>query len=162
MSRLRLIAVLGYSEGRTDHLHPICAARVAHAAAIAGDGDVVVLSGWARVNGSRSEATLMSEAWRGAAQRIIVDDAARTTVENALHVARIARRLSPAELVVVTSRWHARRATAAFRWLLRGSGIRVAASSPPERSRRAELRELGLWPLLPGQLARAARRRHNE
>ncbi len=53
----------------------------------------------------------------------------------------------------MTSRWHAERAKAAFRLLLRGGGVRVTSSSPPEPwNARAALRELALWPLLPAQL----------
>ncbi len=44
--------------------------------------DVVVLSGWARVPGTHSEAELMRAAWRGAAREVVVDPDARTTVEN--------------------------------------------------------------------------------
>jgi hypothetical protein len=39
----RVVAVLGYSTRRHDALHPICAARLGKAQAIAEPGDVVVL-----------------------------------------------------------------------------------------------------------------------
>lgn len=156
-SRRRVVVVLGYSDGRTEGLHPVCASRLAHAAAIAAPDDVVVLSGWARVPGGRSEAALMAEAWKGAAAEIVLDEDARTTVENALNATRDVLRAGAREIVVVTSSWHAPRATAAFRWLLRGSGVRVVAATPRGRSTRASVRELGLWPVLVAQL-RAARR----
>lgn len=61
--------------------------------------------------------------------------------------------------LVVTSRWHAPRAKAAFRLLLRGSSVGVTATFPPERRDvRATLRELPLWTLLPVQLWATRRR----
>jgi uncharacterized SAM-binding protein YcdF (DUF218 family) len=149
----RLIAVLGYSDGGAGTLHPICLARLGRAAELATPDDVVVLSGWARVRGTSSEAELMEAAWIGSPARLIRDEGARHTAENAAHAVRIARSLGVGEVIVVTSRWHAPRARAAFRWLLRGSGVRVAATAPAEpRNVRAALRELAVWPLLPVQL----------
>jgi len=117
---------------------------------VATEVDVVVLSGWARVPGSRSEAELMAAAWKGTARELVVDPDARTTVGNAANALNDIRRVDAREVVVVTSRWHAPRAKAAFRLLLRGSRVRVVAESPPEtRAARALLRELPLWALLP-------------
>jgi hypothetical protein len=152
--------VLGYSDGGTGTLHPVCAARLLRAAEVATPDDVVVLSGWARVTGTTSEAELMEAAWIGSSARLIRDDGARHTAENAAHAVRIARSVGAREIVVVTSRWHAARARTAFRWMLRGSGVRVAAVTPAEpRNPRAALRELAVWPLLPAQLAAARQRR---
>ena len=78
----RLVVVLGYSDGGTAELHPICAARLARAAELTTADDVVVLSGWARRAGSPPEAQLMRAAWRGPAREVVVDPDARTTVEN--------------------------------------------------------------------------------
>jgi len=156
----RVVVVLGYSDGGTGTLHPVCAARLRQAAAVARPDDVVVLSGWARLPGSASEAELMAAAWTGAAAELVVDPVARTTVENALNACDDILRVSAREVVVVTSSWHAPRATTALRWLLRGRGIGVTASSPPEPRRvRATLRELPLWALLPVQLWHAGRGR---
>jgi uncharacterized SAM-binding protein YcdF (DUF218 family) len=153
MTAGRLIAVLGYSDGGRGTLHPICAARLVRAAELATPDDIVVLSGWARVTGTSSEAALMEAAWTGASAELIRDDGARHTAENAAHAARLAQSLRAQEVVVVTSRWHAPRARAAFRWMLRGTGVRVAAVAPVERrNTRAVLRELAVWPLLPLQL----------
>ena len=155
MTAGRLIAVLGYSDGGAGRLHPICLARLGRAAELATPDDVVVLSGWARVTGTSSEAELMEAAWMGSSARLVRDEGARHTAENAAHAVRIVRSLGAREVVVVTSRWHAPRARAAFRWMLRGSGVRVAAAAPLEpRNVRAALRELAVWPLLPAQLAR--------
>ena len=154
----RVVVVLGYSNGRRDGLHPVCAARLAYAAEVSTESDVVVLSGWSRVPGTRSEAELMATAWRGAAAQVVVDPDARTTAENAANARDDVSRSGASEVVVVTSHWHAARATTAFRWLLRGSGISVTAASPPGRAWRASLRELALWPLLPVQLHRARRK----
>jgi uncharacterized SAM-binding protein YcdF (DUF218 family) len=148
----RVVVVLGYSDGGRGELHPVCAARLERAAEIATSEDVVVLSGWARVSGTHSEAALMRHAWRGAAREVVVDPDARTTVENMANALNDVLRVGAGEVVVVTSSWHAPRAKAALRWLLRHTGIRVRSVSPPGGSGRAALRELALWPLLPFQL----------
>jgi uncharacterized SAM-binding protein YcdF (DUF218 family) len=155
----RLVVVLGYSDGGTRDLHPVCAARLARAAELTTADDVVVLSGWARRAGGQPEARLMRAAWRGAAREVVVDPDARTTVENLANALDDVSRVDAREVVLVTSSWHARRATAAMRWLLRRRGIEVRAESPPGRSTRAALRELMLWPLLPVQLWHARRSR---
>jgi len=161
----RVIVVLGYSDGGRGELHPICAARLERAAEVATTEDLVVLSGWARVPGTRSEAELMAAAWQGSARELVVDPDARTTVGNAVNAINDIRRVGAHEVVVVTSRWHAPRAKAAFRLLLSRSGTRVVGASPPEpRDTRAALRELPLWALLPAQLWHARKswgaRRH--
>jgi uncharacterized SAM-binding protein YcdF (DUF218 family) len=145
--------VLGYSDGGRDAIHPVCAARVARAAGLSTPSDVVVLSGWARVPGTRSEAELMAAAWRGTARELVVDPDARTTMGNALNALDDIRRVKAREVVVVTSRWHAPRAAAAFRLLLLRRGVRVVTACPREPRRlRPLLRELPLWLLLPAQL----------
>ena len=78
----RLVVVLGYSDSGRGELHPECAARLERAAEVTTADDVVVLSGWARVPHTYSEAELMRAAWRGAAHEVVVDPDARTTVEN--------------------------------------------------------------------------------
>jgi hypothetical protein len=156
--RPRVVVVLGYSDGGHDALHPVCAARVGRAAELSTREDVVVLSGWARVPGTRSEAELMSAAWRGTARELVVDPDARTTMGNAYNALNDIRRVGAGEVVVVTSRWHAPRAGAAFRLLLLGRGVHVQTASPPEPRRlRPLLRELPLWALLPLQLWHARR-----
>ena len=59
MNDVRVVVVLGYSDGAHGELHPTCAERLACAAGVTTDGDVVVLSGWARTSGAQSEAELM-------------------------------------------------------------------------------------------------------
>jgi uncharacterized SAM-binding protein YcdF (DUF218 family) len=154
----RVVVVLGYSDGGRGELHPVCAARLATAAEVTTADDVVVLSGWARVPETHSEAELMGAAWRGAAREVVVDPDARTTVENMANALNDVLRVGAREVVVVTSSWHALRAKTALRWLLRHTGIRVRSVSPPGGSRRAAARELALWPLLPFQLWAAGRR----
>ncbi len=154
----RVVVVLGYSSRDGTELHPVCAARLARAAEVATPDDVVVLSGWARVPGSRPEAELMRAAWQGSAREVVVDPDARTTVENLANAVDDVIRVDANEVVVVTSSWHAARATAAMRWLLRGRSV-VRAESPPGRSARGALRELSLWPILPLQLLQARRGR---
>ena len=152
MTARRLVVVLGYSDSGAGELHPVCAARLDRAAEVTTADDVVVLSGWARVPHTYSEAELMRAAWRGAAHEVVVDPDARTTVENMANALNDVLRVGAKEVVVVTSSWHAPRAKAALRWLLRHTGIRVRSVSPPGGSRRGAARELGLWPLLPFQL----------
>jgi uncharacterized SAM-binding protein YcdF (DUF218 family) len=155
----RVVAVLGYSVGRPEGLHPICAARVAHAAEIVADGDVVILSGWARRPSSPSEAELMRRAWPAEPVPEVFDHRARTTAENAAAVARLAAEVGAREVVVVTSSWHAPRARLLFRAALRDSGIRSAVDpAPGGRPLRPLLGELWRWPFLPIQLVLARRR----
>lgn len=148
----RVVVVLGYSDGPHEELHPVAAARLERAAAIVTTDDVVVLSGWARTPHGRSEAELMRASWRGIAREVVVDPDARTTVENLANALNDVLRVGARDVVIVTSSWHAARAKAAMRWLLRHTGIKVRSASPPGRSRAAVLREIVLWPLLPWQL----------
>jgi uncharacterized SAM-binding protein YcdF (DUF218 family) len=154
----RVIVVLGYSNGGRDSIHPVCARRVARAAELSTADDVVVLSGWARVRGTRSEAELMAAAWSGEAREIVVDPDARSTMGNAVNALDDIRRVGAREVVVVTSHWHVPRARAAFRLLLWRRPVRVSAAYPREpRNLPASLRELPLWALLPVQLWHARR-----
>jgi uncharacterized SAM-binding protein YcdF (DUF218 family) len=153
-----VVVVLGYSDGGTGVLHPTCAARLRTAADVAAGDDVVVLSGWSRGHETPSEAELMAAAWTGQAAELVVDPDARTTVENMANALNDVLRVGAKEVVVVTSSWHAPRAKAALRWLLRHTGVKVSSASPPDRSMPASLRELVLWPLLPFQLWVAARK----
>ena len=155
----RVIVVLGYSDGGAGTIHPVCAARVARAAELATTDDVVVLSGWARVPGTRSEAELMAAAWSGVAREVVVDPDAQTTVGNARNALDDIVRAGVDEVVVVTSRWHAARAGAAFRLLLRGRRVHVGTAYPAEPfALWPSLRELPLWLLLPLQLWHARNR----
>ena len=154
----RLVVVLGYSDGGRGELHPVCAARLERAAEVTTDEDVVVLSGWARVPDTHSEAELMRAAWRGAAREVVVDPDAQTTVGNMANAMNDVLRVGAKEVLVVTSSWHAPRAKAALRWLLRSTGIKVRAVSPPGGSRTAAFREVPLWLLLPFQLWEAGRK----
>jgi uncharacterized SAM-binding protein YcdF (DUF218 family) len=153
----RVVVVLGYSNGETAGLHPVCAARLARAAELARADDVVVLSGWSRVPGRRSEAELMAAAWNGTAREVVIDPDARSTVENAANAVGDVVRARAGDVLVVTSSWHAPRAVAAFRWLLRGRGIRIRSACPTTPAgTRDRLRELALWLLLPPQLSRVS------
>jgi hypothetical protein len=155
----RVVAVLGFSVRGGGGLHPICAARVVTAAGVARDDDVVVLSGWARTPGAWSEAELMRRAWTGPAARLVLDDGATHTAQNAAHVTEVARRVGAGEIIVVTSRWHAPRAGVAFRSLLRDTGIVVRLEAADDRlSVRGLAREAAVWPVFGLQLARARRR----
>jgi uncharacterized SAM-binding protein YcdF (DUF218 family) len=151
--------VLGYSSGTAADLHPICRGRLVRAAEITTADDTVVFSGWSRDGRGEPEAALMRAAWSGAARRLAVDPDARTTAENAVNATDDIVGSNAREVVVVTSQWHARRASAAFRLALLGQRVRVRVVSAPGRGRRVtRVRELGLWPLLPFQIAVARRR----
>jgi uncharacterized SAM-binding protein YcdF (DUF218 family) len=149
----RVVAVLGYSTRRHDALHPICAARLGKAQAIAEPGDVVVLSGWARRGSADPEAELMARAWGRPEIPLLRDADARHTVDNAARVVSSARELDAGELVVVTSWWHRPRAAVLTRQAARSAGIgvhTVGAASP--WSARALLRETACIVSLPIQL----------
>lgn len=156
----RLVAVLGYSDGTTPELHPVCDARLERAAAVTRADDVVLFSGWRRGQAVATEADLMASRWSTPARARLVDREARTTLGNAVAVARAARRLGVDEVVVVTSRWHAGRAGVLVRAALAGSGARVRVVptdeplSPPHG-----LREAAAWLALPVLAAVAARTR---
>lgn len=149
----RIVVVLGYSDGGRGVLHPICAQRLAHAATIATERDVVVLSGWAHVPGTRPEAELMAEAWVGECCELVIDPDAHSTVGNATNTIDDVYRTGADAVVVVTSRWHAARAAAAFRWRLRKTGATVVTAAPPGGGIGDWLRELPRWFILPLQLA---------
>jgi len=154
----RLVAVLGYSGRRHHDLHDICVERLEHAEQIAADGDTVLLSGWARHAHGTGEAELMRSAWKGADVPLVSDADARNTRENAVGVAKAARRIEAGEVVVVTSRWHAFRARTLVRAALRRPDVEVRSESPPERPPAVLLaRELVCIAGLPIQLARLRR-----
>jgi uncharacterized SAM-binding protein YcdF (DUF218 family) len=150
-SARRLIVVLGYSDGRTRELHPICAARLEHAAGLAGEGDAVLLSGWSRHPARPPEAELMRRAWPGSADALISDPDARITAENAANSAAHARELGVREVVVVTSSWHRARARVLFRSLLPDLELTVVGARTPG-SPRLYAREAAVFPLVPIQL----------
>jgi uncharacterized SAM-binding protein YcdF (DUF218 family) len=150
VSLTRLVAILGYSDGRASGMHPICEARLARAAEEATPDDVILFSGWARARSAEAEADLMAAAWTAPARSRLVDRGARTTLGNALGVAHAAQRFEADEVVLVTSSWHARRAATLVRAALAGSGtsVRVAPTSDVLSPRRGA-RELGAWLALP-------------
>jgi uncharacterized SAM-binding protein YcdF (DUF218 family) len=154
----RLVAVLGYSDRSTAELHPVCNARVARAAAEARADDVVLFSGWARGRASSAEAELMAACWTTPARELLVDPTARTTLGNAVAIARAARRLEADEVVLVTSSWHARRAGVLARAALLRSGTTlrvVTADDRPSPTRR--MREAASWLVVPVLAVAAAR-----
>jgi uncharacterized SAM-binding protein YcdF (DUF218 family) len=155
----RLVAVLGYSTRRDRELHPICLGRLEHAALEAGEGDAVVLTGGRHRGLGRPEADAMLDAWPGPATVVVCERAALTTAENAAHVRALALELGAQEVVVVTSRWHSRRAAALFRRAFRGTGVRVtAAPASTASSPGLLLREAACVAALPIQLRRAGAR----
>jgi uncharacterized SAM-binding protein YcdF (DUF218 family) len=146
----RLIAVCGYSDGTDEELHEICVRRLRRAEREARADDVVLLTGWARRGNVPSEAELMARSWTAPCRRVVVDSSARSTFANAAAAASVAREVRARQVVLVTSRWHAGRASALLRAALRGSGatVEVAATDEPP-SLRARCRELGCWAFVP-------------
>lgn len=158
----RLVAVLGYSDSTTSDLHPVGAARLARAVCEVGPDDVVLFSGCSRHAASPPEADLMARTWTAPARARLVDRRARTTLGNAIGVARAARALGADEVVLVTSCWHARRAGVLIRAALRGSGsrarLRTVATDERVTARRGA-REVAAWAVVPVLALVAARSR---
>jgi uncharacterized SAM-binding protein YcdF (DUF218 family) len=155
----QIVVVLGYSDGRREGLHPICAARLERAAEVANEVSAVVLSGWARRRGGASEAELMRAAWANPSQTVLCDPHARLTVEAAANLTHLASELGADEVVVVTSWWHRPRAALFLHRLLRGRRIRVATvGAPGPWSLRLIARELCCFALVPVQLRRVRSR----
>jgi uncharacterized SAM-binding protein YcdF (DUF218 family) len=102
----------------------------------------------------------MAARWTAPARARLVDRGARTTLGNAIAVARAARWVGAEEVVLVTSSWHARRASALVRASLNGSGarLRVVATDEPTAPRRG-MRELAAWMIVPVLALVAARSR---
>ena len=67
---MRLVAVLGYSDGGPPVLHGLCAERLAHAEHVALSTDAVLFSGWGNRRNSVAEAELMRDAWNGPGVRL--------------------------------------------------------------------------------------------
>ena len=154
MSTSRLLTVLGYSDGRTQELHEICAARLRRAEEEAREEDVVLMSGWARRSRGVSEAELMARSWGGRASQVLMDRTARTTLGNVVGAAAAARRLSAHEVVLVTSSWHGARAATLLRSALAGTTSTVSLALTDERiSTRERLREAACWFAVPLQRA---------
>ena len=154
----RLVAVLGYSNGRGRELHAVCAARLRRAEQETTAGDVVLLSGWARGRRGTSEAELMARSWRGRPARILLDQGARSTLGNVAGAAVVARAVDAREIVLVTSSWHGRRSRALLAAALRGSDIEVVlAPSDEGGGTLARLREAACWALVPLQVVLAPR-----
>jgi uncharacterized SAM-binding protein YcdF (DUF218 family) len=155
-----IVVVLGYSERRSDGLHPICAARVQAAAGLANGARTVVFSGSSRRPGRAAEAELMRRAWTDCPTEVVCDEEARVTAETAAYVAALAQSLGAREVVAVTSWWHRPRTALLFRSVLPGVRVEVVGVRTPW-SARLLLRELGAFPLVPLQLALARSRRRS-
>ena len=150
MSGPRLIAVCGYSDGTEPGLHPICVERLRRAEREAALEDVVLLTGWARHGSARSEAELMARSWSAPCDRVVIDSDARSTLANVAAAARLARAVEAHEVLLVTSRWHARRALVLLRRAMRGSGTQLAVAVTDERpSTAARVREVVCWAVVP-------------
>lgn len=151
------MAVLGYSDRKTDALDAICTERLRHAESIVAPPDIVLLSGWRRRGRAAPEAELMRDAWSGAHVSLLTDETARNTMQNAASVAAAAHRVGATEVTVVTSWWHAFRARTLVRAAL--PDVAVGSSSAPGRPPlRLLVRELVCVVALPIQALRLRRR----
>jgi uncharacterized SAM-binding protein YcdF (DUF218 family) len=125
-----VIVVPGTAADR-DGIHALTAeafGRLRRAEGIARESAVraVILSGW---NGpgadGLSEAEQMMQAWAGPDVPIVLDEAARSTAENALCTAAIIGALGDVRDVIVVASWgNALRLRLAFRAALRAQGLR--------------------------------------
>ncbi len=96
----------------------------------------------------------MADAWTGQASELVIDPDAQTTVGNATNSLKDVLRVGATDVVVVTSRWHAPRAAAVFRWCLRESAATIVTASPPHRDGMGRwIGELVRWAVLPLQFA---------
>ena len=146
----RILAVLGYSARRGRELHPVCETRVRRAVAEADAADAVILSGWARRAEVPTEAELMRDAWSHEGTPVLLDSVASTTAEAAARVAPFAQAVEAGELRLVTSGWHARRATYLFKRALRGSRVHVSAACVDDRASVGQTaREIASWMVVP-------------
>jgi hypothetical protein len=148
----RLLLVLGYSPRRANGLHPVCAARVECAAALARGDDVVVFSG------TDAEVELMAAAW-GAGPGVVRRDRASRTADSAVAVVGIAGEVGADAVVVVTSWWHRPRASLMVRTVLLRRRVRVRGAGAGGPWSPLQLaREAVCFPLVPLHLVLARRR----
>jgi len=117
--------------------------------------EIVVLSGWHGSSG-RSEARLMRELWRGdRPAAFVLEETARTTVENAARTAPLLRERGATEAVVICAPTHLARARWIFRTVYPDHGIRVRFRVTRELpTPGALLWELGAWTVARRQLRR--------
>lgn len=98
----------------------------------------------------------MARSWRVPSRHVVVDRDARSTFENVVAAARLARAVGAERVLLVTSSWHGRRAGLLLRAALGGSGAAVRVATTTERpSVRNRLRELASWLLVPPAAAAA-------
>jgi uncharacterized SAM-binding protein YcdF (DUF218 family) len=155
------IVVPGHGAVAADGVYRItgrCRRLVAEAERVAEteEAAAVVFSGWSP-RGGRSEAEQMADAWRGPAIDLVVEAAARTTVENAVRTLPLLLERDIDRAVIVCAAAHLLRTRLFFGRLYGAHGIatrfRVLRALPPPASIAWELVAL---PLCPWQL-RAAR-----
>ena len=92
----------------------------------------------------------MARMWTMPARARLVDRRARTTLGNAIGVARAAQLVGADEVVLVTSRWHARRAAVLVRAALSRSGATLRLVATDEHATpRHGLREAASWTIVP-------------
>lgn len=124
--RAHAVIVFGCPARRNGHVGPALRRRLERGLEVAqADTEAVVIVSGGDMAGP-AEAPIM-RAWLVAnglpPERIVVEDRARSTIENALFVAPMLRKLSVDRVTLVTSRFHAQRATVLLRLALRRSDL---------------------------------------
>lgn len=119
---------------------------------------LIVFSGWS-ATGERSEAELMRALWRGTeSAELVLEETARTTVENAARTVPMLLQRGVAEAVVICAPTHLVRARWIFRRIYRDHGLQVRFRVTREvPTPGALLWELGAWTVARRQLRRAHR-----
>jgi hypothetical protein len=130
-----MVIVVPGTAAHRDGIHALTAetfGRLRRAEAIAGQNEVraVILSGWnGLVAQGLSEAEQMMQEWAGPDVPVILDEAARTTAENALCATAIIAALGDVPSVTVVASWgNALRLRLAFRAARRARGPRAELS----------------------------------
>lgn len=141
---LDAIVVLGAPLGPRGTLSPILEERVEAGAALwrAGGGKLVVATG-GTTTGGRPEAAAMAEALRArGVAGVLVEDASRTTAENARCVAALLAPHGARSIWLVTQPFHGRRAARLFRAAGFDAHVWHIEDSLEYRDRRRALRWL--------------------
>jgi len=145
MKRLDAIVVLGAPLGPDNRLSPILEERVDAAAALwrEGGAPIVVVTGGITNQASRAEADVMAEALaaRGVTG-VLVENASRSTAENARLTAAVLAPLGVRSVWIVTQPFHGRRAARVFRDAGLEAHVWHIAGSIEYRDRRRAVRWL--------------------
>lgn len=145
LETLDAIVVLGAPLGPGDALTAVLAERARAAAALfhAGGAPIVVASGGVTHGARRAEASVLAEAIRAAGvPEVLVEDASRTTADNARRTAALLAPRGARRVWLVTQPFHGRRAARVFRAAGLEPHVWHIADSLEYRDRRRAVRWL--------------------